>query len=409
MIQKIWSAVPIILLLLISTGQAKAQSLSWHPLGGPASANVAVLLETTNGEILAGDLHGGIFRSTDGGNSWMLAGLSDDGIRSIVLSGTGRLFAGTSFGEVGFSDDGGLTWTMTNPPGLTDIYAICVTSGGTVFASGTGGICRSDDGGTTWVQLDIGMPQIMTWSTTVTLDEQTVLSGSLGMGAVKSTNGGSTWEQIFPGSPDNIVYRFLQHQDGKLFAATALGIYWSNNEGETWSEIPDPENGDVHLVAVDASGNFLAATSTIPYRSTNGGIDWQQADEGLSDLRIASMLIRSDGILLGGTNGGGVYATAIQTWVGASAGPPLEYSLLQNYPNPFNSVTNFGFRVPATSGVSLTIYDIGGGVVATLLNETVPPGIYSYQWDATGHPSGIYLYRLRAGNSTITRKLLLVR
>ena len=88
---------------------------------------------------------------------------------------------------------------------------------------------------------------------------------------------------------------------------------------------------------------------------------------------------------------------------------PLQYELKQNYPNPFNPTTTMSYQLIATSHVSLAIFDILGRKVATLVNEARQPGIHTVRWDASSFPSGVYFYRLEAGDFRATRKLILVK
>ncbi len=94
--------------------------------------------------------------------------------------------------------------------------------------------------------------------------------------------------------------------------------------------------------------------------------------------------------------------------------PPREIALFQNYPNPFNPTTNVEFRISEFGFVKLTIYDLLGRKMKTLVSELLTPGEYEVQWDGTddaGQPvtTGVYLYRLTAGNQTVVRKMLLLR
>jgi hypothetical protein len=85
------------------------------------------------------------------------------------------------------------------------------------------------------------------------------------------------------------------------------------------------------------------------------------------------------------------------------------YQLKQNYPNPFNPTTNIEFSIPKSSDVKLVIYNQLGQAVATLVDKTLSPGSYSVDWNAEGLPSGVYFYRITAGDFTQTRKLLLTK
>jgi hypothetical protein len=96
---------------------------------------------------------------------------------------------------------------------------------------------------------------------------------------------------------------------------------------------------------------------------------------------------------------------------------PLSYSLSQNYPNPFNPSTTILFGIPEASAVTLTMYDITGRQVSTLVQSQLAPGYYRCAWNAAGSASGMYLYRLTAtpmdGRSTQgfrqVKKLLLLQ
>jgi N-acetylmuramoyl-L-alanine amidase len=99
-------------------------------------------------------------------------------------------------------------------------------------------------------------------------------------------------------------------------------------------------------------------------------------------------------------------ATAVEPIPGAV---PVAFALEQNYPNPFNPSTNIEFRVSNLGFVSLKIFDVLGRDVATLVNEVRPAGVYRMRWDASSFPSGVYFYRLRAGDFVQTKKLVLTK
>jgi glucuronoarabinoxylan endo-1,4-beta-xylanase len=88
---------------------------------------------------------------------------------------------------------------------------------------------------------------------------------------------------------------------------------------------------------------------------------------------------------------------------------PLSFKLEQNYPNPFNPATTIAFQVPVASHVTLKIYDLLGKEIATLVDEQKSPGKHQAHFDAAGLSAGVYFYRLRAGEFSQTRKLLLVK
>jgi len=88
---------------------------------------------------------------------------------------------------------------------------------------------------------------------------------------------------------------------------------------------------------------------------------------------------------------------------------PSNFTLSQNYPNPFNPVTKIKYSIPKTSFVNITVYDVLGREIKTLVNEEKTPGNYEVEFNASGLPSGVYFYRILAGSFSETKKLILLK
>jgi hypothetical protein len=88
---------------------------------------------------------------------------------------------------------------------------------------------------------------------------------------------------------------------------------------------------------------------------------------------------------------------------------PEEFNLYQNYPNPFNNTSNFKFEIANLGDVKLLVYDITGRLVQTLVNEELQPGRYEITFDGSNLNSGIFFYRLIAGNRIFTKKMILLK
>jgi len=88
---------------------------------------------------------------------------------------------------------------------------------------------------------------------------------------------------------------------------------------------------------------------------------------------------------------------------------PANFALHQNYPNPFNPSTKIKFVMPKSSFVNLKVYNVLGIEAATLVNEERPAGNYEVEFNATDLPSGVYFYRLQAGDFIETKKMILLR
>ena len=88
---------------------------------------------------------------------------------------------------------------------------------------------------------------------------------------------------------------------------------------------------------------------------------------------------------------------------------PVGFSLSQNYPNPFNPITKISYELRVTSYVSLKVYDMLGKGVAVLVNQKQNGGRYEVEFDGSNLPSGVYYYKIKAGNFEQVKKMMLVK
>ena len=125
----------------------------------------------------------------------------------------------------------------------------------------------------------------------------------------------------------------------------------------------------------------------------------------------------NDGNLLVGTNGGGLaiyHEGGIVSVNNRKENLPAGFVLYQNYPNPFNPSTTIKYAIPAINNreatkVKLVVYDLLGREVATLVNGEKSAGSYQAYFDGSALTSGLYFYKLQAGNFIQTRKMLLIK
>lgn len=106
---------------------------------------------------------------------------------------------------------------------------------------------------------------------------------------------------------------------------------------------------------------------------------------------------------------GSFSATLSEVNENMTTGAPVSFELRQNFPNPFNPATAITFSIPETGSVTLKVFNLLGGEVATLVNGQMSTGLHSVLWDAKDAASGRYLYRLEAGGATQTRAMVLLR
>ena len=126
------------------------------------------------------------------------------------------------------------------------------------------------------------------------------------------------------------------------------------------------------------------------------------------------------GTYTGGTGSQGNFCVAqltnspVPVGITPSTGIPTEFKLLQNYPNPFNPVTRIEYAIPFESKVVLSVYDMLGKEVATLVNNNLQKaGFYSYEFNAANFNSGTYFYKITAqgkeNDFVMTKKMILIK
>ncbi len=156
----------------------------------------------------------------------------------------------------------------------------------------------------------------------------------------------------------------------------------------------DPENGDFHLMSIECGDPS----------------DSPCIDAG--DPSIFDYLLECDWGLGGQRSDMGVYGgQAIPTDIREEHPPtiPVAYGLPQNYPNPFNASTVIRYNLPTASDITISIYDIRGRKVETLVQGEQQAGYHQIIWDASDHSSGMYFYKIQAGKYAETRKMVLLK
>ncbi|HTP12845.1 MAG TPA: phosphodiester glycosidase family protein [Bacteroidota bacterium] len=223
----------------------------------------------------------------------------------------------------------------------------------------------------------------------------------------------------FTGNPSLKNYVYLD---------TYLGVY-----GVPDSIIVDARSDSgshrISCIVTDDNGEAFRAYSTT-YANRAGAFDTllidlasPQSVTGTGTFNFPITITRIE-IELGSPKAAGVVYTGtfyldnlrvsypVKTTTGATTPlPPIpsDYILYPNYPNPFNPSTEIRFSLPHRDFVKLTIFDVIGRNVATLVSGELQAGTYSTRWNASGFPSGVYFYRLQTRGFVETRKLLLIR
>jgi photosystem II stability/assembly factor-like uncharacterized protein len=240
-----------------------------------------------------------------------------------------------------------------------------------------------------------------------------LFAGTQGGHVFLSSNNGTSWSNADSGLANTDVWS-LAVSGINLFAGTyGSGVYLSTDDGTSWNDV-DSGLTNAKVVSLDVSGtNLFAGTyGGGAFLSTNNGKSWSNVDLGLTNLNVVSFA-SDGGSLFAGTWYGGVWKRALSEMITDESQEvqdvPERLSLSQNYPNPFNPSTVIAYQLPTNNFVTLKIFDVLGREIASLVNERQTAGSHSVTFSANGLPSGVYFYRLQAGNYTETRKLVLLK
>ena len=414
------TSVMFILFVIALSTEASAQPI-WQSCNGPYAGQVNALAVNRAGSIFAGTTYGGVFKSSNNGQTWnqINSGLTDTCVTCFAFSSNGHIFAGTWSQGIFRSTDDGQSWMAVNtgltklsPPG---IRAIGVSATGMVFFAKSGGVFRSTDEGMSWTNVikDI----LYTNMTALLLEPKTgyVFAASeypIGGTLYRSVDNGGVWTEV--ASPSFGIYGMTVSPDAHIFFLTgqqSLRVYRSTDLGATWKgNLMGPEAVYVaSLVATQRGGIFAGTGGYGVYQSADDGVTWSRVNNGLRHTWIYSLASNSDGFVFAGTDSGGVYRTVSPVTNVVTELTPTDYRLGQNYPNPFNPSTTIRYELPRAATVSLKIFNMLGQLVATLVDEHKAAGFYQVQWNASNVPSGVYFYRLQAGVYSATRKLLLTK
>jgi hypothetical protein len=403
---------------------------SWTQVDTLKTEHILSITVAPSGFIFIGTKDHGLWRSTDDGATWVqkLGPPAVYEIWSIVIDRAGTIYAGTHFVGVFRSTDNGDTWNQVISSGNIDYLSIAVTESSTVLtadAASSAPILRSVDTCKTWTPT-WGPTYVTALATNAVFNPVTCTSyaGSSYGDVYYSTDDGASWTWTNAGRLGNggPVRSFVVTSISGVFAGVSSGgVFVSGDGGATWA----PRNTDLSTIFsgynhyINWLGNNYAST-TQPflllgtykgvYWSDNSGGGWNSA--GLDSMDVLSVANKLSGNVIAGTDGYGLWYTGDPpTGIeGPSASPvPAGYSLSQNDPNPFNPSTIITYALPASSVVSLKVYDVLGREISTLVNRRESAGVHIARFDGSNLPSGTYFYRLEAGTYHNTRKLVLLK
>jgi len=194
---------------------------------------------------------------------------------------------------------------------------------------------------------------------------------------VINPNGGEVWDV---GTVHNITWKSFDN-----VGVTEHAIEYSTDGGENWTIVRDWTDGDPHTFPWTIPNTPSPACRVQIYcRDAAYNTAW--------DISNANFTINDPN-----------YDVAENPTF------PEEYKLAQNYPNPFNPTTTVEYALPEATHVTLVVYDILGRRIETLIDTDQPAGYHQLIWNAKNVPSGMYFYKLQAGDYAETKKMALLK
>ncbi len=385
---------------------------------GPVNNEINTVAVDPDGNIWCGS-YGGLSRYD--GSQWKIYTYDDIlwsyEITSLAFAPDGVLWFGTRGGVGRYN---GETWTYyTVEDGIPDqnIISVAIGANGDVWC-GTlrKGVCRFD--GEVWktYNAEDGLAGNKIRAIAIGMDGDVWCGTSIEhCRAALSRFNGKTWTTYETRGCRVDTIEIGPDSDVWIGSDEGIGRF----NGESWKYYNE-DDGLVskNVQSIDISSDGTAWIGTYRGVSCYDGVKWRSytTDDGLTNNNINSVAIAPDGAIWFGCNRGGLsrLIEELPTIVGASYTLPQKITITGNYPNPFNHSTTIGFVLPHEDLVNLSIYNIMGQKVRTLLSETKTAGTHSIIWDGRDEKgsivsSGIYLTHLNAGLNSISRRMLLLK
>lgn len=396
---------------------------TWNTVASGVATSITALkfLDSLTGYY--GSTGGVLKKTTDGGSSWsaLTTGFSTT-INTIAFPSALVGYLGSTGGAIRKTTNGGTSWTALTSgvsTSITSIYFLDESNGYAVGASGT--ILKTTDGGASWTKQTSGTTQGLNF---VRFGD---VSAGLAVGnsgtILVTTSGGSTWTAQTSGTTQNLRATVLAGVNNTFVCGGNGTILYNNDQTlpvELTSFTATADQSTITLkwrtateincygFAIERhvqSPDFSASPSwdAIGFVPGNGNSNtpryYSFVDKRMQGGQYTYRLKKID------LDGSYEYSPAINASLAMKPG----VFAVANYPNPFNPETNFQYSIPVASVVNLSLFNMLGQHVATVVNEYKEAGTYQVSFDGSKFSSGMYLYTLQAGKNTITKKMLLLK
>ena len=437
---------------------------NWSPLAAGTSQTLRGLsFVNSNTGYIAGD--SGVLRKTiNGGTNWFVltSGFNID-LNSIYAVDANTVFACGDNGLVIKTVNGGINWftqsagTISN---LNSIHFLNANTGYTVGEQST--IRKTTNGGSSWFTQTVSASGPMTSVYIVDANKAVITFSGSNVNFYITDNGGTTWTPQFFGNTYTTrcvdfvggLYGYVGGDVGTFYTTGNGSTTWASGANGTWAygiSFVTPTdgwkagpNGDIQRTTNGGTQPPAAPTNLIGSVVSGNQIflswfDNSNNEQGFKIERSVGMPTNFDlvGIVGAGVpnfidTSGLVYGTRyyyrVYAFIGAGNSAfsnvetivlttlfqtgseiPDRYRLYNNYPNPFNPTTNIKFDLPGNTFVKLTIYDMRGSEVQEVINTRMNAGSYELSFNGANLSSGVYFYRLTAGNFVETKQMVLVK
>jgi len=334
--------------------------------------------------ILTAGSNGVIMRTTDEGNSWDIkTEYSMEDLHDILIYDQNNYYICGNNGTLIKSTDQGITWgqvQLNTSPDLNSLISMPPASSRVIniIAVGQNGACIASTNMVDWFTVTLPVQEDIL---SITSYENTVICGTETGKILRSTNRGNSWSVISSGV-NTELYQIEFIDQSTLIGTTSQGkVVRSTDSGVNWNVISTPVTQYLNAMSFGSSvfGITGGTTDSLLY-TTNGGLNWS--------LPAAVQLASNK---------------RIQNAPGS----------LRNYPNPFNPVTTVNYTLQNAGDVNLTVYDMTGKAVKTLVNSNQVAGRFSVSFEASGLASGIYFYVLRFNDGStsysVTNRMILTK
>jgi len=360
---------------------------------------------------------GGIWRSTNSGVNWTHV-LSGVNLNSLSFPDINTGFAVGDTGKIYKTSNGGINWNQIGA-GLTTkkLKGVSFPVSNTGWIVGESGkILYTFNGGISFVNQTINDTiQDINYIQMINASSGYLCGSSNAETFAYTPNGGINWlyTLYMSGNNLNAVSSIPISNDNALAVGSNGRIRRTMSNGTTWTVISSPINVQLnHVVFIDDYTGYIVGNSGYILKTINSGFNWTIDAIVTSNNLWALSFINSTTAWAIGSNGV-VIRQGIPVGITQTVNEePQVFILKQNYPNPFNPSTSINFELSKNSNIQLTIYDLLGDEIETLIDKEMPLGNYTILYNAKNLASGIYIYKLEINDNpefSKCKKMLLLK